>query len=290
MLTHRKLTVATLVSVFRWRVGLTWLLILCETALTVLIPLFIGFAIDGLLEQSFQPFVHLAGLLIALIGMGVVRRIYDTRVYGMIRVELGAALATRFSTLPISALNARIDMGRELADFLEDTLPTAIAGVIQFVASAVLLFYFAPTLALSACGTLVGMVAIYAGFHSTFWRWNRALNEQMERQVSILEQRRARPLLAHLKALRRYEVALSDTEAVLYGAIFTLLVGLVLFNLWFATQTLDATAGTIFAIVSYSWEFAEAALALPVTLQSWSRLSEISTRLETGENGGAAGR
>ncbi|WP_298853002.1 ABC transporter six-transmembrane domain-containing protein [uncultured Ruegeria sp.] len=281
MLRGRKLTIGTLLNVFRWRVGITWFLILAETALTVLIPLFIGFAIDGLLSREFQPLVHLGTLMVALTLIGVIRRIYDTRVYGTIRVELGKALAARFSNLPISTLNARIGMGRELADFLEEILPSAISGVVQFVVSAVLLFYFSPALALSACGVLVGMISVYALFHSTFWRWNRALNEQMEHQVSVLEQRRDRPVLAHLKKLRRFEVKLSDTEAILYGVIFVLLIGLILFNLWFATQNLDATPGMIFSIVSYSWEFAEAALALPVTFQSWSRLSEITVRLQS---------
>ncbi|QFT74052.1 ABC transporter six-transmembrane domain-containing protein [Ruegeria sp. THAF33] len=282
MLRDRKLTIGTLLSVFRWRVGITWFLILSETALTVLIPLFIGFAIDGLLSGQFQPFVHLGAVMVALTLIGVIRRIYDTRVYGTIRVELGKALAARFSNLPISSLNARIGMGRELADFLEEILPSAISGIMQFVVSAILLFYFSPVLALSACGVLVGMICIYALFHSTFWQWNRALNEQMEHQVSILEQRRVRPVLVHLTKLRRFEVKLSDTEAYLYGVIFVLLIGLILFNLWFATQNLEATPGMIFSIVSYSWEFAEAALALPITFQSWSRLSEITVRLQRG--------
>ncbi len=281
MLTDRQLTIGTLLSVFRWRVGLTWFLILAETAMTVLIPLFVGFAIDGLLSEDFEPFVQLGALMVALTMISVIRRIYDTRVYGMIRVELGKALAARFSNLPISSLNARIGMGRELADFLEEILPSAIAGVVQFVVSAILLFYFSPVLALSACGVLVGMISVYALFHSTFWQWNRALNEQMEHQISVLEQRRDRPVFVHLSKLRQFEVKLSDTEAVLYGVIFILLIGLLLFNLWFATQNLDATPGMIFSIISYSWEFAEAALALPVTLQSWSRLSEITTRLQS---------
>ncbi|MES0827390.1 ABC transporter six-transmembrane domain-containing protein [Ruegeria sp. SCP11] len=282
MLTDRKLTIGTLLNVFRWRVGFTWLLILAETAFTVLIPLFIGFSIDGLLKGDFLPFSHLGALMIILTLIGVTRRIYDTRVYGTIRVELGKALAARFADLPISSLNARIGMGRELADFLEEVLPSAIAGVVQLVVSAILLFYFSPALAVSACGVLIGMISVYALFHSPFWRWNCALNEQMELQVSTLEQRRNRPVLVHLKKLRRFEVKLSDTEAILYGVIFILLIGLILFNLWFSTQNLNTTPGTIFSIVSYSWELAEAALALPVTLQSLSRLSEITTRLQNG--------
>ncbi len=72
---------------------------------------------------------------------------------------------------------------------------------------------------------------------------------------------------------------LSDTESFLYGAIFIVLLGLVVFNLWSATTVLSITTGTIFSIVSYSLEFVESALVLPVTLQGWSRLSEITKRI-----------
>jgi hypothetical protein len=37
--------------------------------------------------------------------------------------------------------------------------------------------------------------------------------------------------------------------------------------------------GNIFSIVSYSWEFVEAAVTFPMALQGWSRLSEIIQRL-----------
>ena len=41
---------------------------------------------------------------------------------------------------------------------------------------------------------------------------------------------------------------------------------------------MEITAGRIFSIVTYSWEFVESALVLPLTLQSWSRLAEIINR------------
>ena len=279
MLTGHALTIATLVRVFRGRVSLTWGMILTETALMALIPLFIGFAIDGLLAGTMQELWHLAGLMAALIAMAVIRRVYDTRVYGTIRVELGRAQAARSSDLAVSALNARLGMGRELVDFLEETLPQAMAAGVQVLVSVGILYAFSPVLALAGGVAALTMAAIYALFHRRFYRLNGALNQQTERQVSILDRREARPTLAHLLRLRRLEVRLSDTEAVLYGAIFVVLLGLILFNLWFATTALSSSVGTIFSIISYSWEFVESALALPVTLQSWSRLSEITRRL-----------
>jgi len=281
MLDGHHLSIVTLLRVFRWRAALTWILILCETTLMALIPLFMGFAINGLLAGEIEPLWHLATLMAVLIVVGVSRRIYDTRVYGTIRVELGKAQAARASGLPISALNARLGMGRELVDFMEETLPGAMASSVQLVIAVVILYAFSPVLALAG-GLAAGlMIAIYALFHRRFYRLNGALNQQTERQVNILEKRMAGLTFVHLIRLRRLEVRISDTEAVLYGAIFVVLLALVLFNLWFATTEISAKAGTIFSIVSYSWEFVESALALPMTLQHWSRLSEIIRRINS---------
>ncbi len=283
MLTGHDLTIATLVRVFRGRVCLTWAMILAETSLMALIPLFIGFAIDGLLADTLRELWLLAGIMAALIVTAVIRRIYDTRVYGTLRVEMGKEQARRSAQLPVSSLNARLGMGRELVDFLEETLPEAMAAGVQLIIAVIVLYAFSPILALAGGLAVLSMALIYAFFHHRFYRINSALNHQAEMQVSILESRKARPTRAHLLRLRRHEVRLSDTEAALYGMNFVVLLGLILFNLWFAATELVVTVGTIFSVIMYSWEFVESALALPVLLQSWSRLSEIMRRLNGGE-------
>lgn len=284
MLNAHDLTISSLIRVFRGRISLTWAMILVETSLLAFVPLFIGFAIDGLLSGSLRELKHLAGLMAVLVGASVFRRLYDTRVYGTIRVELGRVQVARSSELPLSMLNARFAMGRELVDFLEHTLPEAMSAAVQLTIAVAILFSFSPALALAAGATILSMATIYAFFHGRFYRLNSALNQQTEKQVSILERRREKATLAHLLSLRRLEVRLSDTEAILYGTIFVVLAGLILFNLWFAATELSITVGTIFSIISYSWDLVEGALALPITLQTLSRLSEITTRLNGRES------
>lgn len=280
MLTGHNLTIAALLRVFRGRIALTWVMLLGETVLMALTPLFIGLAIDGLRAGTAEALGHLAGLMAALIAVAVTRRVYDTRVYGTIRVELSKAQVARSADIPVSTLNARLGMGRELVDFLEHTLPEAMAAGVQLAMALIILFAFSAPLALAGGAAAIALIALYALFHRRFYRLNGALNQQTEKQVSILDRRQARPTLAHLLRLRRLEVQLSDTEAVLYGAIFVVLLSLILFNLWFAATALTVTVGTIFAIISYSWQFVDSALALPMTLQNWARLSEIMRRLD----------
>ena len=279
MLSKGPLTVLALLRAFRWRISLTWLLIFIEVALTALVPLLIGFAIDGLLANEMVPLFQLIAILVVLIVVGVIRRAYDTRVFGNMRVEMGKIQAARAANLSISTLNAQLGMGRELADFLEGDLPLAMTSLVQLIISVVILYAFDPMLALAGVSAVAAMLAIYSLLHRRFYRLNGQLNQQTERQVGILETRKPQSLSTHLTRLRQIEVRTSDTESIVYGVIFVVLLGLVVFNLWYATASLTITSGTIFSIVTYSWELVYAALAFPMALQGWSRLSEIMRRI-----------
>lgn len=263
-----------------WRpIGVTWALVVVENVLITLIPLLIGFTIDGLLAGRVSELFMLAGVLAALIVIAVIRRIFDTRAYGSIRVALGTTLHRRFPDMEVSAKTARIDMCRELVDFMEEEVPVLLTAVIQIVITLGVLFFFDFRLAASALIATVAMGVLYMFFHRRFYRLNGALNQQKEAQVRILGDRRGRGVIAHLRAMRRHEVRLSDTEAIVYGLIFLLQIGFIIYNLWLGASLPAITAGTIFAIVTYSWEYVEAAVMLPAGLQSWSRLAEITGRI-----------
>ncbi len=195
------------------------------------------------------------------------------------RVELGKALARRSPGMPVSKLSARMGMGHELVDFLEEEAPESMTALVRLGAAVVILLSFHPTLALVSAGAFCAVLAIYGLAHRRFFRLNSALNEEVEKQVKVHETRSLPRLGAHLLALRKSEVRVSDTEGVVYGLIFAVLLGVVMFNLWFATQEIEITTGKIFSIITYSWDFVEAALVLPMTLQSLSRLGEITTRI-----------
>ena len=273
------LGVGLLLRQFRWRILVTWSLVLVENVLLALIPLFIGRAIDALLEGRAGALFEVAGVMAALIVVASARRVYDTRAYGTMRVRLGAELVDRSEKQPVSQVNARLGMSREMVDLLEAHVPELLTAVVQVVVSIALLWSFDSRLGISALSVIVALGVVYALFHRRFFRLNRSLNAQTERQVSILEERRIESLTAHLMKLRRCEVRLSDTEALLYSAVFVGMFAFILTNLWFASTIPAITAGVIFAILSYSWELVESGIALPVVMQQWSRLSEIRERL-----------
>lgn len=268
-----------IIQTFQKQVYLTWLLVLIENILLALIPLFIGYTIDGLLVSNYNELIILSSVFLMLTLVSVIRRIYDTRIYGTIRVHLGIAVHAHHQHLAVSQQTVRLDMAKELVNFLEQQVPEILTAIIQIGIALIILSFFHPNLAFSALFILILMLIIYTFFHSHFYHLNAALNEQMEQQVSIIKKNNRRGIFKHLKMLRHWEIALSDKEAILYGLIFIMITLFISYNLWFSTQISSISTGTIFSIITYSWEYVEASIMLPITLQSWSRLHEITKRI-----------
>ena len=274
-----RLSIGTLLRRFPKQISVTWGLTLVETAVFAAFPLLIGWSIDGLLAGDWSAFLVLIAVFVLILIVAFGRRVYDTRAYGTIRVEMGKTQAERTKKEPVSVINARVLMGRELVDFLEVEAPIAAMAFIQVIAAVIILLSFHGVLALTAGGTAVAILVIYGLFSKRFFRLNSELNEQSENQVTALETGSPKKIAAHFIGLRRQEVRLSDLESVVYGIIFTVLMAMLGFNLWFAATQLGASPGNIFSIVTYSLEFLESSVTLPAALQSLTRLSEITDRI-----------
>jgi len=277
------LSLGTLVRRFWGRISVTWALTVLETVLFALIPLAIGRAIDGLIGEDFTPFLQFCYLLSGLVFVAIGRRVFDTRAYGAIRVALAKAQAEKSKDADISTANARVIMGRELPDFLEKEAPLALTSVVEVGAALVILLSFHATLSIAAAIAAVVTLGIYWLASGRFYRLNRDLNGQSEKQVKEIESKDLKRIVAHFSGLKRHEIRLSDWESIIYGLIVSVLFIMLAFNLWFAATAMAATAGAIFSIVTYSLRFVESSIMLPVTFQTMTRLSEITDRINRTE-------
>ncbi|KID57382.1 ABC transporter permease [Pseudoalteromonas luteoviolacea] len=284
MSNQNSISLFSVVSLSPFKVAMTWLMVVAENILLILLPLLIGYAIDGVLENSTAPLLAFAASLFGLVVVSVLRRFYDTRVYGDIRVKLAETVAHNLRGTDISAKNARLMMSRELVDFLENDLPALMTAGIQLVSIVIILATFHTYFALSVLAASCAMLLVYGCCHSTFKHLNGRLNDQTEKQVKILSGKPFAALSAHLEKLKKHEIALSDTEALVYGCIFSLLFVSVLGNLWLVNMLPSPSTGEVFSILTYSLEFVDTAIMLPVTLQVLSRLEEITQRLNRDES------
>ncbi|KZN44099.1 ABC transporter six-transmembrane domain-containing protein [Pseudoalteromonas luteoviolacea] len=283
MSTFNAISQWSIVKLSPFKIAVTWSMVMIENILLILLPLFIGYAIDGVLAKDTAPLFWFAVSLFGLVVVSVLRRFYDTRVYGDIRVRLAEKVAHNLRAADVSAKSARLTMSRELVDFLENDLPALMTAAIQLVSIIIILATFHSYFALSVLIASSGMLVVYACCHNTFKRLNSKLNDQTEQQVKVLSGKPFAAISAHLEKLKKHEIALSDTEALVYGFIFSLLFLSVLSNLWLVNVLPNPSTGEVFSILTYSLEFVDTAIMLPVTLQILSRLSEITQRLNRDE-------
>ena len=272
-------TISSIVNRFKRNILLTWMLVICEFLIMILTPFLIGKSIDDLLIGKYESFYILGGSLFLLILLSVLRRVFDTRAYGNVFVWLAQEVIKRHSNENVSKQNARLEMSKGLIDFLEETLPEVISSFLQVIISACFLYYYSPNLGLGALLILVLIVAIYLLFHKRFYQLYELKNNQAEKQINILEKYDKKSLFEHLNIVRNINVRISDSEGGLYGIVFSLQIAYSLYCLWFSTEKMNLSTGAIFTIVTYSWEFVESSIVLPITMQELSKLEEIKDRL-----------
>ena len=110
----------TLFAEFRWKFIFIFALILLESIIELLFPLFIGFAIDGALQGEFQGAVQLGGLGLAVIVIGGGRKFFDSRFYAQVYRKLGREALANIEDDQPSLKTARLGMIQEIVEFMAE--------------------------------------------------------------------------------------------------------------------------------------------------------------------------
>jgi hypothetical protein len=107
----------------------------------------------------------------------------------------------------------------------------------------------------------------------------RALNEQSEREVSLIDAGAVKDVRRHFGVIAGHWNRLSDAEGISWGVVDVIALGLAVFALARATGT-SAEVGTIFAIIAYVWAYIGGFDQVPGALQRMSNLADIRRRLD----------
>ena len=268
----------TLLRRFGGRFALTLSLVVLEAAGWTLFPLVIGRAIDGVLAGSSRGLREFAVLGIVAMGIGIARRLVDSRAYARIYAQLGEELAGRRAESGTSTTTARLGMLREIVEFFENSLPALITSVIGLGGTLLILSVLTRPVFLGCLAVIGATMTVYALTGGLTTRYNQGLNDEHERQVDAVESGDAARVGRHIRDLMRWNIKLSDLEAANFGIVWLFMIGLLVFSIGTTAET-TVEYGTVFAVVMYVFQFAESVILLPFYYQQWLRLREISGRL-----------
>lgn len=265
---------------FRWRISLTMVLVVLEAGIALLFPLFIGFAVNDLIDDSLNGVVALAGVGLAALIVGSGRRYYDTRAYASIYRTVASEMVERErrSGASTSRITARSNLLTELVEFLENSMPELIGAVIGVVGTLAILAGINVGVLLGCLALLVLVVAIYWITARRNLRFNAGYNDELEMQVDAIASGAPAGIADHYARLMRWNVRLSDLETTNYAVFFLGVIAL-LFYAPIALVTDGVEAGFVVAALMYVFQYVEGLMMMPLHVQQAIRLREISNRL-----------
>lgn len=266
---------------YRLSVAGTLAFLAVENVVLVLEPYLLGRAIDGLVGKSFTGLWIFVGVATLGLAVGVVRRMYDTRVYGRIFGQTASDVVARENAkdAPVAQVTARANFVNDVTQFYEIYLPAAIVSFVTLLGAIVMLAVIAPPLCVGAIavGAVVGAVFFFS--RNKIDALNKGLNDEMERQVGLLAHRDLNVARSHFGALVSWRVRLSDLEARNFGLTQFATIALTALAIVVLMVWQEQTVGEVFAALTYILQFTQAIVILPYTYQQYLRTSEIGTRL-----------
>jgi ABC-type multidrug transport system fused ATPase/permease subunit len=278
-------SIAVLLRARRVAVTGTYALTLIENVCTLAYPALTGRAVDDLVQRKFHGLVMLVGVWLLHLAIAFVRQRLDTRVF----MGLYAQIASHIVGVQqerghgTSKVAARVEMVRDIVGFFEKEVPAMFHNVLAVVGSLVMLFIYDVDAGFIAMAVLLPMGLINAWYWRRAVRLNRGINNQIEREVDDIASGRVFRVRRHFWLLRRWRVKLSDTESWTWAVTELATIVALVFILIDFTQSPNFTAGAIYAVLAYVYDYLEGLNQVPTIVNNLARLKDVRERLAESE-------
>ena len=257
--------------------GLTLLENLCMLAY----PALTGWAVDGLLKNSYRGLTALIGVWLVHLVVAFVRQRVDTRVFMGLFARLAVLTVAEQQRLGhgTSVVSARVEMMRDMVGFFEADVPAMVSQVVTVIGSLVMLFTYDLEAGFIAMAVLLPMGLVNAWYWRRARHLHRCLNDQIEREIEDIEAARPLRLRRHFGRVRRWHVQLSDSESWTWTVTeLATIVALVVLLIDF-TRSPMFSAGAIYAVLAYVFDYLQGLDHAPAVVNSFARLGDIRARL-----------
>jgi hypothetical protein len=263
------------------RVTLTYVLYNVENLLTLAQPLVLGLAINGLLRSEYGSLALLVGQHLAHLFVSTARRMYDTRAFTAIYTDSATRLVCRQrdSGVGVSTVAARSALSHELVQFFEHDLKAVFASAYGVIGALVMLAIYDRLLAVFCVLTVAPLLVLSRNLARRSLALNGSLNDQLEREVEVIENGCADRVRDHFRQLAQWRVRLSDLEAWNFFRMEFFILGLIVASLVRYCSRPRVEPGDIYAVFAYVLMFVGGLDVVPDVTQQVARLRDISGRV-----------
>ena len=274
-------SIASIMRSERGAVAVTYSLTLVENACMLAYPALTGLAVDDLLKRDYRGLYALVAVWLLHLAISFARQRYDTRVFMRLYARIashmvGEQYAKGHGT---SAVSARVERVRDIVGFFETEVPAMFHHTIAVVGSLAMLFIYDVDAGFIAMAVLFPMALVNAWYWHKAVRLNQGINNQIEREVDDIVSGRPFRIRRHFFLLRRWRVMLSDAESWTWALTELGTIVALIFILVDFTRSPSFTAGAIYAVLAYVYDYLEGLNHVPTLVNNLARLKDVRTRL-----------
>jgi ABC-type multidrug transport system fused ATPase/permease subunit len=280
--TRRTQLLKTIFGESRGRILVTYVITLAENLFELFYPSLTGLAVNGLLRHDFVGLGLLLGVWLAHTATGVFRQSYDTRVFSSIYTDLATRTVSEqeIKGVSTSQIVARSSLSREFVNFFERDVPATVNSVFGLLGALVLLFFYDVWSAVFCLLLLVPLAILNRSYSRRTLTLNKRLNDQLEREVTVLTRRMPSRVFGHYRLLAKWRIRLSDAEAMNWGVMELFSIALSAAVIIRIASLPRIQPGTIYAMLAYLWNFIASLNHVPALVQQLSRLKDIAQRMD----------
>jgi ABC-type bacteriocin/lantibiotic exporter with double-glycine peptidase domain len=249
-------------------------------SLVLIEPFALGKAIDGLLSQEW---IWLSVFLLLAIIANVFmykRMVFDTIVYTRIYNNIVLKYLSNDKTENTSSRSARTDMANMVIHFFEDAIPYYIMSIISIVGSISFILVTDIKTGGIVILCLIPVILLVIQFYPRINKVTRLANTHYEKKVETLVenddlknhqffQRRGKLQIYRSNLQGKSWFWLNNTKTLFL--IFALVI--------FTHDRLNLTQGEAIAMYSYINQFLISILSIPVAMEIWSMVKDVTSRL-----------
>jgi hypothetical protein len=168
---------------------------------------------------------------------------------------------------------------RDIVGFFEKEVPAMFHHAVAVVGSLVMLFTYDLEAGFIALAVLLPMALVNSWYWQKALRLNQGINNQIEREVDDIVSSRPFRIRRHFWLLRRWRVMLSDAESWTWALTELCTIGALVFILVDFTRSPGFSAGAVYAVLAYVYDYLEGLNQVPTLVNNLARLKDVRERI-----------
>jgi hypothetical protein len=206
---------------------------------------------------------------------------YDTRAFSAIYADTATRLVCiqRDAGVGVSQVAARSSLSRELVDFFEYELKGLFSSAYGVIGGLSMLVLYDRHLVAYCVLIVAPLVLMSRRLAQRSFTLNASLNDQLEREVAVIEDGRDDSVREHYRLQAQWRVRLSDMEAWNFLKMEFFILALIVASLIRYCSHPGVEAGDIYAVFAYILMFIGGLDWVPSMTQQIARLTDIARRV-----------